>query len=185
MMKLILPRCQGLLLAVGLLAFHSPVAYVQSPSLDAIIAHARAAVSRYVGNAALLLADEQCTQQVFESVLDTETGGVLVQPRGRRRWTAEMALVPIQDLAADGYPWTEFRDVLIVDGRAVNGREERLSSLFLQRPAQSISPERARAILEHGARFNLGPARNANTPWMPLLILHPANEGRCDLHPAG
>ncbi len=151
-----------------------PVA-VQQPSLDEALGRARQVVSRYVSEAALLLADEQCDQRVSERVIDPG-GGSMDQPRGRRRWQAEIALVPTPDLSATGYPWIEFRDVVVVDGHPVPDRQERLSQLFLKEKA--LSMERAGAIVRQGARFNMGGDRTLNMPSVPLLILHPVNQHR-------
>lgn len=157
---------------------------LQPPSLEVVLARAHESVTRYISEAALLLADEQCDQRAFESVRDNGgVGGLLVQPRGHRRWQAEIALVPTPELASSGYPWAEFRDVLAVDGRPVPDRQERLSALF--QGQRSLPIEQARAIAEQGARFNLGRARNINTPSMPLLILHVANESRFAFAAAG
>jgi hypothetical protein len=156
-------------------------ASAQPPSFDDVVGRARGAVSRYLGEASLLLADEHCNQEAFEAVLDPHFDRVVIQPRGRRRWQAEIALVPTPELASAGYPWTEFRDVLIVDGRPVPDRQDRLSALFLQQSPQPLALERARAMAAQSARFNLGPQRNVNTPSMPLLILHPSNEERFEI----
>ncbi len=156
----------------------------QAPSLDDVLKRARQAVVRYEEQAALLLADEQCDQKAFESTLEA-TGGayafrgtpVRVDPKGRRKWQAEMAMIRTRELTAIGYPWTEFRDVTSVDGRPLPDRAQRLSRLFLGSPGWSL--EKAREIASESARFNIGGlTRTVNTPAVPLLVLHPANAAR-------
>jgi hypothetical protein len=156
----------------------------QSPSLDDVLKRARESVARHGEQAQLLLADEQCDQKAFESTLEP-TGGAYafrgvpnrVDPRGRRRWQAELALIRTPTLTAIGYPWTEFRDVVSVDGRPLTDRTQRLSRLFLDSAGWSL--ESARQIAQESARFNIGSlARTVNTPAVPLLVLHPANAAR-------
>jgi hypothetical protein len=74
-------------------------------------------------------------------------------------------------------PWTAFRDVYAVDGRAVRDRAARLEKLLGDGRAPAI--EQARAIVREGARFNLGPIlRTVNVPPIALLFLHPDNQAR-------
>jgi len=74
-------------------------------------------------------------------------------------------------------PWVSFRDVYEVDGHEVRDRDARLEALFMN-PDQSTL-EKAEAIREESARFNLGPTyRDVNVPTLALLMLHPRNQGR-------
>lgn len=177
---------------LALLAVAWPL-FSQVPSLDDVLKRAREAVARYEQQAALLLANEQCEQKAFESSLEGTAGGgalayrgnpIRVDPRGRRKWQAELAMVRTPDLAARGYPWMEFRDVVTVDGRPLADREQRLSRLFLQQAAWSL--QRAREIAEESSRFNIGSVkRNVNTPAVPLLILHAVNAARFSFQKSG
>jgi hypothetical protein len=165
-------------------AAQPPAVPAPASALDVVLPRARAAIDRYLNEAAFLLADEQCEQKAFEAVRDhSGAGGVLLQPRGQRRWQAEIALVPTPELAAGGNPWTEFRDVLTVDGRPVPDREERLSTI-LQRQ-NTLRIDQARAITQQSARFNIGRERNTNTPSVPLLVLARSNAHRFAFSAAG
>ncbi len=163
----------------------------QAPSLDDVLKRAREAVVRYETQAALLLADEQCDQKAFESTVEASNSSyafrgtpVRVDPKGRRKWQAELAMVRTPELARTGYPWTEFRDVVSVDGRALPDRANRLADLFLQQAEWTL--RRAREIGEESARFNIGTiARDVNTPAVPLLVLHPANSARFSFEKKG
>jgi hypothetical protein len=75
-------------------------------------------------------------------------------------------------------PWTCFRDVYEVDGQKVREREARLEKLFLQGTATAVA--QADAIRRESSRYNLagGALRNINVPTLPLLFLHPRNQGR-------
>jgi hypothetical protein len=73
--------------------------------------------------------------------------------------------------------WGCFRDVYEVDGQKVRERESRLEKLF--RDPSPSAAERASAILLESARYNIGSAyRTINIPTLPLLFLHPQNQGR-------
>jgi VWFA-related protein len=75
-------------------------------------------------------------------------------------------------------PWGTFRDVFEVDGQKVRDREGRLETLFSASSPASVV-QRARAILNESARYNIGPAvRNINFPTLSLVFLHPRNQSR-------
>ncbi len=73
-------------------------------------------------------------------------------------------------------PWGTFRDVYEVDGQAVRDRERRLEKLLSAPRASEV--ERAKAILDEGSRYNLGPYRNVNAPTLGLLFLRSENQAR-------
>jgi hypothetical protein len=74
-------------------------------------------------------------------------------------------------------PWWLIRDIYEVDGRAVRDRQARLEKLLVGGPADGL--ERARAIADEGARFNLGRSiRNFNVPTLVLAFLHPSVQPR-------
>ena len=179
-----------LAVAIGAIAFSSTLSS-QVPSLDDVLKRAREAVLRYEQQAALLLADEQCDQKAFETTGEKSnapysyTGEtVRVDPRGRRKWRAELAMIRTSELTAKGYPWTEFRDIVSVDGRQLPDRADRLSKLFLQEKEWTL--QRARTIADESARFNIGTvARHVNTPAVPLLVLHPVNAKRFSFEQTG
>ena len=78
---------------------------------------------------------------------------------------------------ATSLPWWLLRDVYEVDGSPVRNREARLETLLVGGPASGL--ERARAIADEGARFNLGRAfRNFNVPTLVLGFLHPSVQPR-------
>lgn len=73
-------------------------------------------------------------------------------------------------------PWGSFRDVYEVNGQEVRDRDARLERLFRETPGSAVA--RAEAILSESARYNIGPERTVNLPTLPLLFLHPQNQGR-------
>ncbi len=77
-----------------------------------------------------------------------------------------------------GEGWLPFRDVFERDGRQVRDRQERLSTLFLTGSSRSAF-EQARAIMNEGARYNIGNvSRNINVPTLPLPFLLAQNRHR-------
>ncbi len=100
---------------------------------------------------------------------------LLCTPSSCRRTTrADVVFVRL----GDEVPWGTFRDVFEVDGQKVRDRKGRLESLFgTSSPASGV--QRAQAILNESARYNIGPAvRNINFPTLALVFLHPRNQRR-------
>src|SRR5688500_1565699 len=73
--------------------------------------------------------------------------------------------------------WLGFRDVLRVNGKAVERRDERLSVLFENFTVSAI--EQAERISAESARFNIGPLRRSiNDPALVLELLDGRNAHR-------
>jgi hypothetical protein len=70
--------------------------------------------------------------------------------------------------------WQPFRDVFEVDHIPIRDREERLAKLFLGNKPGSGFEERAKAISDESARYNLGAVqRTINNPIFALIFLQP------------
>jgi hypothetical protein len=138
-----------------------------------VLRRAGEAVGRFERLAAQLLIEENGRSWVYEK----QPGRAYPRLSQQRRWRGDLALITTPDLAVQGYPWLEFRDVYRLDGRALPDRQGRLERLFLARGEWTV--ETAAAITKENARFNIGPIwRNLNTPAIGLLMLHPANQHR-------
>ena len=73
--------------------------------------------------------------------------------------------------------WMGFRDVYEVDGRPVRDHDQRLSKLFVDATADTMT--HARQIADESARYNLGSViRNINVPTMALAFLRRDNQSR-------
>ena len=73
--------------------------------------------------------------------------------------------------------WIGFRDVFEVDGRAVRDHDQRLSRLFVDQSADTMT--HARQIADESARYNLGGVkRNINVPTMALSYLRADYQSR-------
>jgi hypothetical protein len=153
------PGCLAATFAIAVLV-GSPVAQGGAPALSTLLQRAGAYAEAYVTRLSSVVAEERYRQRVTGQ----QTGGsvqlrsdfLLVQAPGTRGW------VP-------------FRDVIEVNGRRVQDRENRLLHLFLERPAEAAA--RAREITEESARFNIGVTRTINVPLLALLFLLPEHVG--------
>ena len=110
-------------------------------------------------------------EEVYVQRLRASPGGPVQQTR---RLASDVAIVRAPGAAL---PWWLLRDVYEVDGGAVRDRQARLEKLLVESPA--VGFERARAIADEGARFNLGRSvRNFNVPTLVLAFLHPSLQPR-------
>jgi len=100
-------------------------------------------------------------------------GGIpSVVPRGaakHRELKADFLIVK-----TTGEVWQPFRDVFEVDHIPIRDREERLAKLFLGNKPDSDWQDRAKAITDESARYNLGGVqRTINNPVFALIFLQP------------
>ena len=110
-------------------------------------------------------------EEVYVQRLRASPGGPVQQTR---RLSSDVAFVRASGAAL---PWWLLRDVYEVDGGVVRDRQARLEKLLVEGPAVGL--ERARAIADEGARFNLGRSvRNFNVPTLVLAFLHPSLQPR-------
>jgi hypothetical protein len=137
-----------------------------APSLVDLLASAGSYVERYEESFRVVVAEE-----VYVQRLRASPGGVVQQ---QRQLHSDVVFVRARGAAL---PWWLLRDVFEVDGRAVRDREQRLEKLLVGGPADGL--DRARAIADEGARFNLGHSvRNYNVPVLVLAFLHPSLQPR-------
>lgn len=141
------------------------VSPVSGQTLDEVLSRSGDYVKNYGGQVSSIVAREQYRQEWTQPP----------EPRTIRvTLSAEFALVRAGGAAEE---WAGFRDVVEVNGKPVQDRNDRLQQLFAQGAANVL--EEARRIADEGARFNLGPVnRNFNVPTTAMFFLHPANQGR-------
>ena len=136
------------------------------PSLVDLLRSAGDYVVAYEDAFRVVVAEEEYVQRLRAS-----PGGPVQQAR---RLRSDVAFVRVPGATL---PWWLLRDVYEVDGGAVRDRQARLEKLLVECPATGL--ERARAIADEGARFNLGRgARNFNVPTLVLAFLHPSVQPR-------
>jgi hypothetical protein len=156
-----------ILSALALLPFSTgPQANVDGPSLVELLTSAGEYVRAYEDAFRVVVAEE-----VYVQRLRTSPSGPVQQTR---RLGSDVAFVRASGTAL---PWWLLRDVYEADGRALRDRQARLEKLLVEGPAVGL--QRARAIADEGARFNLGRStRNFNVPTLVLAFLHPSLQPR-------
>jgi hypothetical protein len=137
----------------------------ETPLVDLLRAAGEYVVG-YEDSFRLVVAEEAYVQR-----LRTSPGGPVQQTRGLH---SDVVFV---HAPGTPLPWWLLRDVYEVDGRAVQDRQARLERLLAGGAADRL--DRARAIADEGARFNLGRGfRNFNVPTLVLTFLHPSMQAR-------
>ena len=127
--------------------------------------------SRYVEsfqrNFGSVVAEERY-EQTLRRVLGSSTTSV---PRGGGGPTQTVLVSDFLLVQVPGEGWLPFRDVFERDGQQVRDRQDRLTTLFLKGTSRSTF-DQARAIMDEGARYNIGNvSRNINVPTLPLPFL--------------
>jgi hypothetical protein len=134
----------------------------QEPTLEDVLGRVGAYVAAYGEQAAVVVATEKYTQSV-------SFAGSTEMPRPREL-EAEFAIVR----AAGG--WTGYRDVIQVDGKAVQDRKDRLVELLTNTSGDANEVTR---IANENARFNIGPiSRNFNVPTVAMFFFLPKEHAR-------
>jgi VWFA-related protein len=117
-----------------------------------------------------IVAEEHYLQEMGNGLAGTQGRPDAANTR-QRRLRSDLLLVRPDDR------WIQFRDVFEVDGRPIRDRDERLYKLFVTNV--SGAQDRANAIQEEGARYNIGPAmRTINVPILALAFLEPDRQSR-------
>src|SRR5262249_36332577 len=140
------------------------------PALDQLLTRATWYVLDFIENLSNVVAEERYTQDsnvllatMPIPALGGRGGAQTSMPRGsakHRELKADFLIVK-----AAGEFWQPFRDVFEVDHIPIRDREERLAKLFLGDKAGKGSEERAKAISDESARYNLGGVqRTINNP---------------------
>ena len=132
------------------------------PTIADVLDRAAVYVAKYEEQFSAVVSEEHYTQS------QTRVPGLT-----RRRDLKSDVLV----INAGNVGWMGFRDVFEVDGRPVRDHDQRLSKLFLEATADTMT--HARQIAEESARYNLGSVRrNINIPTMALAFLRRDNQPR-------
>jgi hypothetical protein len=149
------------------------------PSLREVIRRAGDYVTRSHAAMTSVIAEERYVQKVQ------------VQPAMQGRGVQPAMLTEQRTLVSDfiiiagggrGPRWMAFRDVLEVDGTPVRERDDRLQKLF----SSGDDPlDRAVAVSNESARYNIGPegfVRTINVPIIAIDFLLPETTGRFSFH---
>jgi len=150
-----------------------------SAAVQPLVDRATAYVAEYARSLSSVVAEERYDQSL-------RTGGLAVHQPGaspmrpsayepRRRLLCDYVLVRVD--GPNG--WVGFRDVLEVDGKAVENHGERLAARFLGSPVTTATMNQAARIAREGERFNLGGVSRAmNVPTLALMVFSPLHRDR-------
>ena len=153
-----------LVLVAALVLVGASSGRAQTPS--DLVARASAYVSDFYKSFGSIVAEERYEQTLRRvGVSNTTT----VQ-RGGGGPTATTLVSDFLLVQVPGKGWIPFRDVFERDGKPLRDREERLAKIFLSGSRESFA--QARAIMDEGARYNIGNVqRNINVPTLALAFL--------------
>ena len=149
------------------------------PALDQLLTRATWYVLDFVDKLSNVVSEEHYTQDsnvMLATIPIPGLGG-----RGGASTSVPRNSAKHRELKADflivkttGEAWHPFRDVFEVDHIPIRDREERLAKLFLSSKPGSDWQERAKAISDESARYNLGAVqRTINNPIFALIFLQP------------
>jgi hypothetical protein len=149
------------------------------PALDQLLTRATWYVLDFVDKLSNVVSEEHYTQDsnvMLATIPIPGLGG-----RGGVQNTVPRSSAKHRELKADflivktaGAVWQPFRDVFEVDHIPIRDREERLAKLFLSSKPGNDWQERAKAISDESARYNLGAVqRTINNPIFALVFLQP------------
>ena len=172
-------RWAGVCWLVAVAASAGLSAQQEDAALEALLTKATWSSLDFVDKLSSVVAEEHYTQDsnvllatVAIPGLGGRGGGAMSSPRGsakHRELKADFLIVK-----SLGTVWLPFRDVFEVDHIPIRDREQRLAKLFLGNKSDSETQERARAIADESARYNLGAVqRTINNPVFALLFLQP------------
>jgi hypothetical protein len=122
----------------------------QDVPLDALLDRLASYVGTYEEALSAVVSEEHYLQRV--------TGQAALTPPTRRELKSDFLLTKATDLG-----WVAFRDVFEVDGKPVQGRNDRLVELFVKPTGDSMT--QVNRIVEESAKHNLGwIRRTVNVP---------------------
>jgi hypothetical protein len=149
------------------------------PDIDALLSRAGAWVESFQRNFGSVVAEERY-QQALRRVAGANTTSV---QRGGGGPTETVLVSDFLLVQIPGEGWLPFRDVFERDGKQVRDRQERLAALFLKGTSRSAI-DQARAIMDEGARYNIGNiARNINVPTLVLPFFTAEHRKRFSFKP--
>jgi hypothetical protein len=164
-------RVAALVTAIGLVIVSAARAQV---GLDELLTRAGAYVESFQRSFGSVVAEERY-EQAIRRVPGSNTTSV------QRGGGGPIETVLVSDfllVQVPGEGWLPFRDVFERDGKQVRDRQERLAALFLNGSSRTAF-DQARAIMDEGARYNIGNvSRNINVPTLALPFLLAENRKR-------
>jgi hypothetical protein len=128
----------------------------EADGVAALVAKAGAYVEEYEKRFSAIVGEERQTQRIVRA-----NGSIKQQ----RELMSDLLLVRVGDNTL------QFRDVIMVDGKAIRNRQDRLRKLFLE--ARKAAVKQAQAIAKESSRYNIGFRRGLEGLMIPLVIVRP------------
>jgi len=176
----VLPGLAGVLVAAGIAV---PGLLAQEPTLDDVLAKAAAATNQFTDPSRVIVCEERY-KQTFSKLIYNTSGRVETKEISSRELVAELAFVDTPSETPKGFPWMEFRDVIMVDKKPVRDGVSRLGILSSAQLADAITKAWDYTKDAMGFQFGEMP-RTAVLPRAAMLFLHGANQARFEFKKAG
>jgi hypothetical protein len=140
-----------------------PATTHQPPTVQELLDHASRYIESFQRSFGSVVAEER-----YEQTLRRAPGATITSVRGGSGPTETVLVSDFLLVQVSGEGWLPFRDVFERDGKQVRDRQDRLAALFLNGSSRSAL-DQARAIMNEGARYNIGNvSRNINVPTLVL-----------------
>ena len=151
-------------------------AFAQQPTLEDLLAKAAQYAAAFADPSRALVCEESYEYTFFRRMLNA--GGRSERlPQGGRKWVAEKVVLATPDDEKAGLPWTEFRDIVALDGKPVRDGASRLQKLLIE-PKVAEATE-AMKVTRESTGFQSGRLdRMVLLPRLPAVFLHAANQPR-------
>ncbi len=165
-----------LLVAFPLLALARSAVFAQQASLEAVLAKAAQNAAALSDPSRALVCDEEYEHTYFRRMTNAAVQSERL-PLGGHRWVAEKVVLATPDDEKSGLPWTEFRDIVTLDGKPARDGASRLPKLLIE----PKSPEVAEALKITHESTNSQSGRLNRTVLLPRLtcvFLHAVNQPR-------
>ena len=173
----------ALLMSCVLTASPSGRVSTQQPAMADVLARAAQSVTAFADPSRLSVCEESY-KHTFLRLMVNAAGQIERLPQGGHEWTAELAITATPQDERAGFPWMEFRDIVMFDRKPARDGVSRLGMLATQ-PWNTAGPE-AMKITRDTAGTQFGRLdRAVLLPRLACLFLHAANQPRFVFRKAG
>ena len=159
-----------------LLASARGAVFAQQPTLEDLLAKAAQYVTAFTDPSRALVCEEAYEHTYYRRMMNSAGGSERV-PQNTRRWVAEKIVLATPAEDKDGFPWTEFRDIVSLDKKPSRDGVSRLPKLLVEPKIPDITA--ATAITRETTNTQTGRLdRMVLLPRLPAVFLHAANQPR-------
>ncbi len=179
----------ALALAVGGASLRGQIGNQPGSGFHTVLSSAMRYVMNYEQQFALLLSEEQYTQELQrppnpgDNLSRSNPGGGMRAGGALTIQTFKSDFILVQ-LGMDGEGWMPFRDTFEVKGKKVRDRDDRLLKLFMENDKQAF--DKAARFNETANKNHLGNVtRSINIPTLGMMLLHPRVNERFEFTDGG